>query len=337
MTNEAIQKDVSNENKDEERKVAPTPELNPNNEFMDDLAKRHQEARDKQEREYRENNNLPVNDIVPPPEDPELPAKEVITPAIEPKTESDEVLPPSMRTIKVLGVEEQVSEDDILQAGIATLQKERAADEKLRIAAEKERAADLRQEELNKQFEQREKELSEMDAETLTSKLTSLDDDEVKEAVSDLIGRTKATQPTGVNPNEVNELVEFQLAMKDFTKPADQGGYGDLMNDPYLKNMVISKESEKRDSGDDRPYAEVFAECGNEVRNWMTSIGGNPQQNDSTQDKQTDELEQRRKKAAEIDSIKGTSLNTSQQPNQAPKPRTRAEVLAGMAKARNQE
>jgi len=65
----------------------------------------------------------------------------------------------------------------------------------------------------------------------------------------------------------IDERVQFQKAAEQF-----QQEYDDILSDPYLRQLAISKDEQLTRNGDNRPYIERFTEIGDELRGWKQSM-----------------------------------------------------------------
>jgi hypothetical protein len=81
----------------------------------------------------------------------------------------------------------------------------------------------------------------------------------------------KLVQRPSVNPDvvvrQVEEKLQFQKAAEQF-----QQEYSDILGDPMLRQLAISKDEQLTRAGDNRPYLERYKEIGDELRGWKQSM-----------------------------------------------------------------
>jgi HPt (histidine-containing phosphotransfer) domain-containing protein len=261
---------------------------------------------------------------------PETPEGEVAEPEI--KAEGDDLGQPEktavepekeapaekMITVKVDGQEMQVPESQVLEAGIRYVQKDKAADRRLdeatRLLRTAQEAAAPKKEE---------KPLPDMDEAELANRIRNGTDEEAQEAMRILKGRQQAT------PEEITQAVEGRVLMKIDHQNAIswfQNEYKEIVSDPYLLNIAIAEEARLRNSGDERPFKEVYQDVGESIRKKLQEWkGGKPSVSTSTS---------KQERKSEITNLPAASVR--QQQKEQPKPKTTAQTIEEMRKARGQ-
>jgi hypothetical protein len=80
---------------------------------------------------------------------------------------------------------------------------------------------------------------------------------------------------------EVEQKMQFQKAAEQF-----QQEYDDILSDPMLRQLAISKDEQMTRKGDNRPYLDRYKEIGDELRGWKQSMTQNVQQETKSVQKQ---------------------------------------------------
>jgi len=220
--------------------------------------------------------------------------------------------------IKVNGEETEVGHDDVIQAGIRTLQKESAADKKLEEASKllkeaKEQAS--RFEEFEPPPEEPEYEQS--DAAKIAHAMQYGNDEEAAEAVEKLMAQRNATDPNEL-VSQAKMQIEHENAMSRF-----QDEFSDIWEDENLRAIAVAQENKLRDEGDDRDFWTVRKEVGENVRKWRDSH--KPTKSG---------LDEKRKRKSSINTPSGAGAPMESKQVESDEAPSNSEVLAQMAKAR---
>lgn len=199
---------------------------------------------------------------------------------------------PKKIKLKVDGKEVEVDEAKVLEAGVRTLQKETAADKRLeeasKVGAEANRLLTEAQNMIKSAAQGRtttdteaspskpdgkaSKVLTDEELTTAVKAIQYGSEAEAKEALQNLV--TKAAnsgQSEELTLVQVNEMLDFRDA-----RQWAETEYKDVLGDPNLRKLFLTKEREKRAAGDNRPYRELYGEIGNEVRDWRKSLAPAP-------------------------------------------------------------
>lgn len=245
-------------------------------------------------------------------------------------------------TLKIDGKEVQVPEKDVIEAGIRAKQKESAADSRLEEATRilneaRQEAAKLQTPPPDKGADKSQSDGSEaINTAKILNAIRYGTEDEAQDALKQLMesGRSDATHDDQMTRDEVlsfvNEKAAFDKALADFQKSPEQGGFSDLWADPTLRKLVIQKESELRENGDNRSYSEVYTEIGTQVREWRDKLTGKQADND---------FSKRQERKEENKPIKGGNKRASTAEDKKPvltEEQRRQKTLDGMRQARHQ-
>jgi hypothetical protein len=349
--------------------LVATPELNPRNAVLAALAK-------SSDMERPDRDGGPVGAYEPGPEDPEYvaptdagtPDAKPPTPEelaklveegkmtvdgdpIEPTNDSDTPPTPGPATRKIIvdGVEIEVPIEKVLDRGVATMQKETAADERLK-AAEKlytealafaNRTVAQAQGQQPDQGQQPQMTQAEYAAE-LARRIQFGTPQEGAAAVQELIGMASGVQ--GNILSQVTQVVDQRTAAQQFASE-----FKDLVGDPYAMKLVFARERELRAEAADQgqaigPFNEFYKRIGDEVRSYRTGLmqsgsqaAPNPIPTPAPTPRGAQPATTQGRvaaKAAAPKAVTGASALPTQ--NTAPKPKTTAEAITDMARARGQ-
>lgn len=247
------------------------------------------------------------------PEEPEVPEVEA-----EPEPEPEKEEPPTERLIKVKvdGKEMEVPESQIIDAGVRTVQKEAAADQRLAEATRLLKAA-------QEAATPKKAPLPELDEAELANRIRMGSDEEAQEAIRILQGREKAT------PDEIAAAVEGRVLAKiEFQNAVDwfRGEYKEIVSDPYLLNLAIAEEARLRENGDTRSYKDVYKEVGEGVMKKLNEWRGGKAVVSTSESKQ--------ERKATITNLPAASAR--QKAPEQPKPKTQSEIIEEMRQRRGQ-
>jgi hypothetical protein len=129
---------------------------------------------------------------------------------------------------------------------------------------------------------------------------------------------------------QLPQVVSDQLAFHEAAKFV-QNEYGDLLTDPYLKQLFFMKENELRQTGDRRPYVDLYKDIGENLRTHFNKPKTTPAAQQSTQKT----LEQ--KVAAKAAAPAAPKLASARMEGKGEaKAPTREEIIAKMQLARGQ-
>lgn len=195
--------------------------------------------------------------------------------------------------IKVDGVEQEVDEAAVLEAGRRALQKETAADKRLeeatRVGAEAKRLHEQALELIKTAARGGEPAPASgteasppqggkppaLTDEILTATVKAIqygDEAAAKEALKNLVA-TMATsgQSEELTQAQVVELLDFREARQWV-----EGEFKDLFADERMRRLFSTEERTMRAAGDGRPYREVYKDIGEKLREWKTSLAPAP-------------------------------------------------------------
>jgi hypothetical protein len=119
----------------------------------------------------------------------------------------------------------------------------------------------------------------------------------------------------------VDERITFKEAIHNFNTQ-----FSDIVGDPYLKKLALDTDAQLIANGDRRPYAERYAEIGNNLREWVRSKAPAPQEAAPVVDKES-------RKAAVSTAPKVASAKTASS-LQEEKEDSVADTIASIARAR---
>ena len=292
---------------------------NPRNDLIEELAKSAFEER----REYARTQGVELpGEEEDPPIVAEEPAETVETEEVEETpeetqeetAEETETAEPAeeLVTLKIDGQEQKVPRSKVEEYGIRAMQKELAADRKLEEATRLLNEAKAKFAQPSQDVVQQQ---PSNDAAELAKALQYGTEDDAVQAIKALQGRNMAT------PDQiammVDERVKFQNAVEWF-----QSEYSEINQDPYLQQIAVNAEAQKRAQGDQRPFKELYKEIGDEIMAWRAKIA--PPK--ALADKQA--------RKASVQTIPSASVR--QTPSEPEKPESASDVVEQMRRARGQ-
>lgn len=330
--------DSSGEVKNDLVRLPATPELNPRNQILADIAARSNEESDQNANEtvdtMDEDGNITsaiTDDKNPIVEEKEEQVEEttkepvveqtttpVVAPAFDPDQEYDLVV--NGKPMKVKG-------SQILERGKMALQKETAADQKLELAS---RLLQEVQAKVAPPAQAVEKPVSLSD-EQLAEIIQYGTKEQAAQAIAELrkAGQSSETAQL-MMAKHLPQVVSDQLAFHEAAKFV-QNEYGDLLTDPYLKQLFFMRENQLRQTGDSRPYVELYKSIGEELRTHFNK----PKTTPGTQQPAPKTMEE--KVAAKAAAPAAPKLASARMEGKGEaKAPSREEIIAQMQKARGQ-
>lgn len=320
------------------------PKLNPRNQAFAEIAKR---ANERQEAAAGE--PMPPKDGEAPPvlEDEEISLEDAakqadaaseavdkaeVAPTVEaavaaPETPSAPAIDPNADyDVTVDGKPIKVKGSKIIEAGFRTFQKESAADYRLQLATNMLEEAKRTVAQVPKpEPKAPTPEVNDLQLAELIQFGTK---EQAAEAVKMLRQQNPATVTTeGLQSFMVQNLPQMVNAQLMFQKAADfaKAEYGDLLADPYLKDMFLMKEEQARKTGDVRPPADLYKAIGDDLRKHFNR----PKSPTQTTMKDRQEA---KAKAPTVPRLASARLAGGE----PQRPKTREEIIEGMRKARGQ-
>lgn len=197
------------------------------------------------------------DDTTEPFEAPQITDSDAETEVKEPDTDTTPPSQPQKVTLKINGVEKEVTLDEAL----ALAQKVAAADEYLEEARAARKAA--KDTEADKPTAE---ELARAQVDEDLKLIRAIKTGSDEEAVAAL---RKVRGP--VNMDEIGRTIDERLAF-DRALEWFNAEYTDLVSDAQLHQIVLQKDEELVRSGDKRPYKERYKAIGDDVRQWRDDI-----------------------------------------------------------------
>lgn len=327
--------------------VAPTPELNPRNQILKEIAERANADADNDAKETvqqldEDGNPVETQSVHEPVtlDEPIEPAvdENVSTVATETTTPHEQDFDPDKDyDLVVNGKPMRVKGAQIIERGKMAIQKETAADQKLELAS------NLLQEVQAKLAAQPPAQgvVQQPSPNVVTDEqLAEIIQYGTKEQAAQAIGmlRSASQSPDAIAQLTANlpKAISDQLAFHEGAKFA-QDEYGDLLADPYLQQMFFMRENHLRQTGgvdgrgDTRPYKELYKEIGDDLRSHFNRPKTTPAT--ITEAPKTRE----EKVAAKAAAPAAPKLASARMEAAAEKkPPTREEIIAKMQAARGQ-
>jgi len=256
------------------------------------------------------------------------------------------------RKVKVYGEEKEVPEEEIIEAGIRTYQKETAADVRLREAAEKQRAIEAREAalaELEKRLEEQQRAeptkkesraTAEVDDEFLTSVVDSLmdgEEDRAKAAIKEIINRAQHREERHFSETEISRMVQQEVDRRETAREAEQRktamndanawfsqNYGWVEQDPGLESFAQSQGKRLVSEHPEWSPHRVVEEIGKTVDAFVSRF----------KQPENDPLEHKREAKRQTDNPPAASGRAPSPPES--KPKTKRDAFAEIKKARGQ-
>jgi hypothetical protein len=297
---------------EDEIKTSPTPERNPRNTVLNEIADGFRNAR---AAELAGDQDEDLED----PDEPDEP--DDITDPDAPPREGEEMV-----TLIVDGVEKEVPQSKIYEVGTRALQKNYAADKRLAEATkllEEAKQVTKRRQVDDDDEDETAPPSGDDDLRTLAERIQYGSTEEVAEALKELTSRTGGNKELiEAATAQIEEKRSYNEAFEQFKED-----FPTIAEDSNLMNMVAQRDSQLLDSGDKRSYHERYTAIGQELTQWLESKGV------QTTTREIDKRTQHKRTTSHVSS--GGGGRGGEKP--PPKPRTRSEVIADIAKARGQQ
>ena len=267
--------DLRPENDQETPKKPDIPLKNPRDIAIEEMAKRSNARREKEEKRMKadileEDGTITPVSSEPEPDVPRETPEPVKAAEAPPSTEAKlpsapPAAPEEERELIVDGKRIRVPISKILDAGTRTLQKESAADMRLAAATELLRSAQERQQTVQT-APVAQQQPSDDDA-ALARSIQFGTEEEAKSAIAKIRNATPA-----ITPQQIDAYVQQQLAQKLPDHNAFHSAnawlrteYPQITADPDLKLLFDTNEQKARQLGDRRPYAELYADLAGQM------------------------------------------------------------------------
>jgi hypothetical protein len=274
----ATQSGAENEASQPESEMKETPELNPRNAYLEQLA---------QAESQRQLEELGITETDAQIETQATDEKGAEPEPNEQPTPEPEANGKRMVKVKVDGEEIDVPEDEVIrsyQKDSAASKRLEAAAAKMREVEERERALNEREAQLSRQT-QAQPDSTEPPPSTDDAAQQFLDamyegeGDKAKEALKKLLpqGRQETTQQVDVNAivptvaQQVRAQIERDNALEKFSKD-----YEDIVSDPYLASVADNFLKAELDANKDKTYGEALEEAGKQTRDWLKKLTPTP-------------------------------------------------------------
>ena len=362
--------------KDDLVELKPTPELNPRNLAMAEIAKRSNAERDAESKETavvtdEEGNVVPPQPVVPEaalndddtdgeplPAQPAAPAAEETPAETEPQPAPAQAAPEGIDPnaeyeLMVEGQPMKFKGSQIIDSGRRTLQKETAADYKLKLASEV----------LERAKQQNPSQAAgtpsgkPADQPAAAAPAGQLSDAELAEAVqfgdshkaASAIAEIRRRDPNAVTVEgmqnfmreQLPAIVRKELAYDAATRFA-KAEYDDILQDPYLGPVFFQEELRLRQAGDNRVPIDLYKAIGDGLRkhfNRPKPTGTNLPATTPTQKPAAQTATRDQRLAAKAAAPVAPKLASAriEGGTGAEKPKTREEIIQGMRRSRGQD
>jgi hypothetical protein len=346
--------------------AAPTPELNPRNRILKEIAARANADADRDAAETAVVTDEDGNEVAAAPEalaeppaepqgEPETPA-EPEPAAAAPEAPSAPVAPAvagidpeAEYELVVEGVPMKFKGSQIVDAGKRTLQKETAADYKLQLATQ------ALEEARRQAAQQPTPQGAAAPAAPAAPTVEQLSDAQLAEmmqfgqpeqaakAVAEIRRRPANAVTTEAMETyfrqQLPKIVDHELAFREATRFA-QTEYGDLLADPYLGPLFHAEEDKRRAAGNNKPYADLYREIGDDLRkhfNKPKPTGATPPAAPPTrQAAPAPTMQQRQAAKAAAPAAPRLASARLEGGGQEQKPKTREQIIQQMQERRGQ-
>ena len=325
--------------------VAPTPELNPRNQILREIAERANADADNDAKETvqeldEDGNPIETQAVTEPatidetitPEETTEPVATETAPAQESGFDPDKEY-----DLVVNGKPMRVKGAQIIERGKMAIQKETAADQKLELASNL-----LHEVQAKFGAQPPAQGVVQQSSQNVVSdeQLAEIIQYGTKEQAAQAIGMLRSAGQTPDMTAQLTanlpKIVSDQLAFHEAAKFV-QDEYGDLLADPYLQQMFFMRENHLRQAGgvdgrgDTRPYKELYKHIGDDLRSHFNRPKTTPAA--ITEAPKTRE----EKVAAKAAAPAAPKLASARMEAAAEKkPATREEIIAKMQAARGQ-
>jgi len=238
-------------------------------------------------------------------------------------------------TIKVDGVETQVSKQEVDDAGgVRAYQTNAAADRRLEEA--KEILANAKKEVTtpgdapSTTKSTGSEEVSQEDLAVVVNAMQFGTEEEGTKALSDLVKAIKGNQSSSNDTADVAALVNSQL---DYNKAMQkfETDHPDIFSNKRLMQMAQQIDNEQIDSGDTRPYSERYVDIGKELSGFVSAKDA------ETAEKNTESNQKRKSKKESVDTSPdpaGAGGRSSSVKDDTPKRASPRDTIAAMAATR---
>ncbi len=265
------------EDRNELISVAPTPDLNPRNQILREIAERSNTDADKNASETTdvidddgnivdaapiEQEEQPVEESTVNESQDEQPAA-VEAEASAPAPVQSQFSPDQEYELIVNGRPMKVKGSQIIERGRMALQKESAADQKLELAS---RLLQEVQQKIAPQPAPAVEEQSTLSDEQLAEIIQYGTKEQAAAAIAELRRAGRSSEDAQqMMAKQLPHVVSDQLAFHEAARFV-QSEYGDLLTDPYLKQLFFMRENELRQTGDRRTYIDLYKHIGDDLR-----------------------------------------------------------------------
>lgn len=335
----------------------PTPELNPRNRVMAEIAARSNKQADVDAQDAAETVDDEGNEVEPPPsteeaasdQEAEAAPAETPAPAESPAAAAESTVPAASTvdpdaeyTIEIEGRPMKVKGAQIIDAGRRTLQKETAADYRLQLAT-----AALEEARRQAAAVQQAAPTAQAPAPITDIQLAELVQFGTKEQAAAAIAEIRRRDSSAVTAEglqqfmtaQLPKVVDRQLDFREATRFV-QNEYGDLLADPYLRQMFFWKEDSLRKAGDQRGYTDLYKAIGDDLRKHFNRPKAGVQTSAApTSQPAAPAPTREQRQAVKAAAPAAPRLASARLDGGAglPKPKTREEIIEGMRRSRGQD